>query len=727
MFKGHPKGLYVAFLANMGERFGFYTMMGILVLFLQAKFNLDAGKAGLIYSIFYFSIYALALLGGFIADRTQNYKGVVAVGVTIMFLGYFLLAIPGFGLVVACVALGTIALGNGLFKGNLQALVGQMYDNPQYSGLRDSAYSIFYMGINVGAMFAPNAAVWVQKWYLKQNGYEFFPKTYNLCKQFSADSLKETSQLYKYASDVTGQHVTDFIDLGKLGEFTNATGKPVTDFIDMGKLGEVVNATGKPVIDFVDLGKLGEVAKAAGLSFTDFMDMEKLGEVAKAADQSVADFVMNKLGEVANATGQSVSDFMDMGKLGGFVKNYMDMLSKTASDVTGQPVSDFMDLSKLGEVANATGQSASDFMDMNKLGEVANATGQFVTEFMDLGKLGEFVNNYLNVFSTGYHYAFGIAGVAMLISLTSYLFFKRHLPEKKNIEAGSADVPQMPKAEEKQRLLALGLVFLVVIFFWMSFHQNGLTMTFFARDCTVTSVAPLSNLLFDIRSLLSIGLGVLGLVLALKPSSTGKTRLLGAVMAVVFGAVVYYLYNGFKDETQINPAIFQQFNAFFVVFLTPVIVGLFAWLRSKGKEPSAPRKIGIGMIIAALGFVVLLIGSLGMPIAPVVKGHQIPLQETMLVSTQWLIQSYLVLTIAELFLSPMGISFVSKVAPPRLQGLMQGGWLCATAIGNQLLFVGPFFWSRVPIWGVWLIFIVCCLISATVIFSLLRRLELVAK
>ena len=551
MFKGHPKGLYVAFLANMGERFGFYTMMGILVLFLQAKFNLDAGKAGLIYSIFYFSIYALALLGGFIADRTQNYKGVVAVGVTIMFLGYFLLAIPGFGLVVACTALGTIALGNGLFKGNLQALVGQMYDNPQYSGLRDSAYSIFYMGINVGAMFAPNAAVWVQKWYLKRNGYDFLPETYNLCKQFIASTLTETSQLSEIALKATGQSVTD---------------------------------------------------------------------------------------------------------------------------------------------------------------------------------LGEFANNYLDVFSTGYHYAFGIAGAAMLISLASYLIFKQHLPEKKKVEAGSADVPQMPKAEEKQRLLALGLVFLVVIFFWMSFHQNGLTMTFFARDCTVTSVAPLSNLLFDIRSLLSIGLGVLGLVLVLKPSSGGITRLIGAVMAVVFGALVYYFYNSSAPATRIHPATFQHFNAFFVVFLTPVIVGLFAWLRSKGKEPSAPRKIGIGMIIAALGFVVLLIGSLGMPIAPVdAENHQIPLQETMLVSTQWLIQSYLVLTIAELFLSPMGISFVSKVAPPRFQGLMQGGWLCATAIGNQLLFVGPFFWSRVPIWGVWLIFIVCCLISATVIFSLLRRLELVAK
>ncbi|HQB46737.1 MAG TPA: MFS transporter, partial [Polyangiaceae bacterium] len=128
MFKNHPKGLLAAALANMGERFGFYTMMAILVLFLQAKFGLSGTHAGIIYSVFYFSIYILAFVGGLIADRTRRYKGTILVGLIIMALGYVLIAIPTptpspnptLFLVLTCVGLFTIAFGNGLFKGNLQ-------------------------------------------------------------------------------------------------------------------------------------------------------------------------------------------------------------------------------------------------------------------------------------------------------------------------------------------------------------------------------------------------------------------------------------------------------------------------------------------------------------------------------------------------------------------------------------------------------------------------------
>lgn len=149
MFKNHPKGLLAAALANMGERFGFYTMMAILVLFLQAKFGLDGTKAGLIYSIFYFSIYILAFVGGLIADRTRNYKGTILTGLILMSVGYFLIAIPTptpvpnltLYLIATCVGLFVIAFGNGLFKGNLQALVGQMYDNEKYGKYRDSGFS----------------------------------------------------------------------------------------------------------------------------------------------------------------------------------------------------------------------------------------------------------------------------------------------------------------------------------------------------------------------------------------------------------------------------------------------------------------------------------------------------------------------------------------------------------------------------------------------------------
>ncbi|HEX9975422.1 MAG TPA: MFS transporter, partial [bacterium] len=130
-------------------------------------------------------------------------------------------------------------------------------------------------------------------------------------------------------------------------------------------------------------------------------------------------------------------------------------------------------------------------------------------------------------------------------------------------------------------------------------------------------------------------------------------------------------------------------------------------------------KIGIGMILAALGFVVIIFGSLHLK-SPAALGD---LPTPTRVSPYWLINSYLVLTVAELFLSPMGISFVSKVAPPRFQGLMQGGWLGATAIGNKLLVVGSLMWIRVELWQLWLIFVVCCLASAAFIFSIMKRLE----
>jgi len=161
------------------------------------------------------------------------------------------------------------------------------------------------------------------------------------------------------------------------------------------------------------------------------------------------------------------------------------------------------------------------------------------------------------------------------------------------------------------------------------------------------------------------------------------------------------------------------------VALTFPVMGAFAWLAKKGIEPSTPKKIGIGMIIAAVGFIVVLISSIGLPSPSSLAGS--PVNEAARVSPYWLINSYLILTIAELFLSPMGLSFVSKVAPSRFQGLMQGGWLLATAVGNKLLVVGTILWDKVDLSILWLVFIICCLVSATFIFSILKRLEKVGN
>jgi len=611
MFKNHPKGLFVAFFSNMGERFGFYTMMAILVLFLQAKYGLSESDAGEYYSWFYFAIYALALVGGIIADSTNKYKFVILCGIIIMFGGYAMIAIPGLSLGITIAGLFIIAFGNGLFKGNLQAVVGQMYDDPKYSKVRDSAYMIFYMGINIGAFFAPFIATSIRNWWLKANGLLHDGSLPGMCHAF----------------------------------------------------------------------KRGEI--------TDGATLDKF--------QQLAD----------KASGGAVTD------------------------------------------------------------------------------LGTFADKYINVFSTGYNYAFAIAAVAMIISLLVYIIFNKHLPSKqrsikKEVETDGktpvkvgknitsivlalglmattsllfhfllndyklglaiglfvgfvAWILQISTKEERPRVNSLILVFIVVIFFWMSFHQNGLTQTFFARDYTVKEVGPFTNIFFNLNSILAFIAAIAGFVVIIIRKKMIE-KVIGLGMFGVFGYITYFLVSGYKASNPIAPEIFQSFNPLFIVVLTFPVMGIFTWLRNKNLEPSTPKKIGFGMIIAAIGFIVVLIASLNL-----VSPHELqyidatgavkynPVPDESRVMPYWLMSSYLILTIAELFLSPMGLSFVSKVAPPRFQGLMQGGWLLATAVGNKLLFIGSNFWGKLELWQLWSIFITCCLLSAIFIFSIMKRLERVTK
>jgi len=510
MFKKHPKGLLAAALANMGERFGFYTMMAILSLFLMSKFGLSGSKAGLIYSIFYFSIYVLAFVGGLIADKTKNYKGTILVGLILMSVGYFLIAIPTgtpvpadkfvLFLSITCFGLLIIAFGNGLFKGNLQALVGQMYDNEQYKSFRDTGFQWFYMFINVGAMFAPFAAMGIRNWWVTKNGFAYNADLPRLCHA----------------------HLD-----GKITE------KGVTE-----------------------------------------------------------------LTTLAEGMGHQVSNID--------------------------------------------------------------------------GSMTIFAEKYLNVFATGFHYAFAIAIGAMAISMVIYLVNKKRFPDpaakKMEEKATGVKTVEMGVAEIRQRMFALFAVFAVVIFFWFCFHQNGLTLTYFARDYTLLKIGSWS-----------------------------------------FGVEA-----------------FQSVNPFLVVFLTPIIIAFFGWLRAKGKEPSTPKKIAIGMFIAALGFVVMAIGSYGLPTFNEVEAMG-KLPDVMKVTPFLLIGTYLILTVAELFISPLGISFVSKVAPPKYQGMMQGLWLCATAVGNQLLFIVAILYENIPIWVTWTVLVGACLLSMCMMLAMLKWLEKVAK
>jgi POT family proton-dependent oligopeptide transporter len=358
----------------------------------------------------------------------------------------------------------------------------------------------------------------------------------------------------------------------------------------------------------------------------------------------------------------------------------------------------------------------------------------------------------------------------MVLSLLVYVFFQKHLPNKEKITAAqSVKIDSGTKSliialltagvafliiyfgldnldialavslfvafatwimlisnkDEKPRIMALLMVFIVVIFFWMSFHQNGLTLTFFARDYISKQVGPITNLFFGPWSILCVFGALAGLFVAIGKDKTRNERLIGIGLFVVGSLLSYYYVTTYEKENAIAPEIFQSFNPLFIVFLTPLVMSVFGWLNKKNIEPSTPKKIGFGMIIAAIAFVLILVSSLNMISPHTLNGQAVP--DSSRVTPYWLINGYLIFTIAELFLSPMGLSFVSKVAPPRFQGLMQGGWLLATAVGNKLLVVGSFFWSRLDLWMLWSIFIICCLLSAAFMFSMLKKLERVTN
>ena len=509
MFEGQPKGLYALALANTGERFGYYTMLAVFALFLRANYGLSPALAGTIYSAFLMLVYFFPLIGGIMADKF-GFGRMVTTGIIIMFCGYLLLSVPLGGdkvaLVVMLAALLLIGFGTGLFKGNLQVMVGDLYNDSQFAGKRDAGFSIFYMAINIGALFAPTAAI-------------------------------------------------------------------------------------------------------------------KIKEYAE----------------------------------------------------------------------NTLGYSSND----------------------------------------AYHFSFAVACASLILSIAIYYIFRstfRHTEggAKKAAAVDAVPVEELSKEETKQRIVALCLVFAVVIFFWMAFHQNGLSLTYFADEFTAQSADGLQAMCFNVWNLVAV-IFIVYALFSLFQSKTSKAKIISAIVIVVAIAFLCLQYNP-DGSISVSAPIFQQFNPFYVVALTPVSMAIFSSLAAKGKEPSAPRKIAYGMVVAAIAYALMAFASYGLPLPQTEMGADgTPVAVHVAdVTPNLLIMVYLVLTFGELLLSPMGISFVSKVAPPKYKGMMMGGWFVATAIGNQLVVVGGLLWGAVPLWVCWSVFLGVCLVAAIFMFAMMKRLEKVA-
>ena len=508
MFENQPKGLWALALANTGERFGYYTMLAVFLLFLQANFGFPTGTASVIYATFLMFVYFLPVIGGIAADR-WGFGRMVTTGILIMFVGYLLLAIPLGGDSIAVAVMGAalllVSLGTGLFKGNLQVMVGRLYDEPCFANRRDAGFSLFYMAINIGAMFAPTAAIAIMNWAQEDLGIS------------EADS---------------------------------------------------------------------------------------------------------------------------------------------------------------------------------------------------------------------YHFAFGVACASLIVSIAIYYAFKgwfSHVLEGEDKKADKAQVVDtLTPAETKERIICLCLVFTVVIFFWMAFHQNGATLTLFARDYTQTSSTGVQSMMFDVTNLVAAIFIVYGLF-GLFQSKTGNGKGIAIIILAAAACYLGWQYSNLSGDVTVYPPIFQQFNPCFVVMLTPVSVGIFNWLAKKNMEPTSPTKIGLGMLVAACGFFIMIGASIGLLLPDAQNAAIEAGGDVTRVSANWLVSTYLVLTFAELLLSPIGISFVTKVAPPKYAGLIMGLWFASTAIGNFLVQIPGLLWgANVNLVYIWAVLAGICLLSALFIFSIIKRLNKVA-
>lgn len=348
--------------------------------------------------------------------------------------------------------------------------------------------------------------------------------------------------------------------------------------------------------------------------------------------------------------------------------------------------------------------------------------GAFYAPFAAVGIKNFFVDNYGATIAQGYNAGFAVAAAGMVVSIIIFTIFKKYYVDadyqSKNVTNTEKDVV-LTKEQERSRIFALLTIFGIVIFFWMAFHQNGAALSLFARDYTDPEVGKFVFLLFDVVGLHALLFIILGTAFALKKSAELKAKLISGGFALVGLITLIYKINTLPETGSISPEQFQVFNPMFIVLMTPVVLGIFAIMNKRGMEPSSPAKIGIGMLITAIAYVVMLVASIGLaPVYSLDGGTS-----AITVSPFFLIGTYFTLTIAELHLSPMGLSFVSKVAPPKMKGLLMGGWFGATAIGNYLAgFVGRFY-QEWEMWQFFLLLIFFASLAALMIVVTLKKLK----
>ncbi|HEY4063254.1 MAG TPA: peptide MFS transporter [Puia sp.] len=539
----HPRALYVLFLTEMWERFAYYLLAGILLLYLKEGKGMSPRSAADITGTFIALIWLPLFIGGMIADRYLGYVKSIFIGGGLLAAGYLGLTLPGD--TAMYISLGLIICGNGFFKPNISTLLGNIYNRDDLKPLKDNAYNIFYMGINIGALVCNFAAAYLRNKY----GWGY---------AFGAAGVGMVIGLINFGLNV--KHV-------KVGDVRREPEKG-----DM-SLGQILLYVFVP----------GMIAALIGYTLP---------------------------GKLLHTT----------------------IMGSASSDA----------------------------------------------------------------------FIFGcVPVIAFFISLWT-----------------------RAKGQDRKGIGSLLFIFAVSVIFWAIYYQNFTAYTLWAEQHTDRTIS---------SPMVEKGADWLGMMQKVNTEPRPITRV-DAYLAPVLddsGRVTTtmgpdpYFLNIPKDKWPpagqsiklVNTELFESIGPFFIVTLTPLLVGLFSWLRKRGKEPTTASKFGIALFLSGFSSLVMLLAVIS-----VASIYQYK------VSPGWLWGTYFVITAAEVFCSPIGLSLVSKLAPARLTALLMGGWFLTMSLGSKVAGLMTSSWDKFPDKRIYfIIWFVAAVIGGVLIYSRIGSLNRIMR
>lgn len=624
MLFGHPKGLWFMFGTEMWERFGYYLMLGIFSLYMLDGWNnggmgFDGQLKSDIYGTYLGLVYLTPFIGGLLADRLLGYRRSIIIGGLMMAAGYFMLAmhtIPSF-----YAALLLIILGNGFFKPNISTLVGNLYSEDSLKDKKDAGFNIFYMGINIGAFVCNFVAA-------------FMRINYGWGHAFAAAGVGMLLGVVIFS--IGNKHIKHYDVVKPLQEGDMSTlkilGLTVLPMFVFGIIGYLIpgNLLGTDTNDAFIIGCLPVIGFFIYLAFKSEAKESRAIKALLAVFTCVILFfaIFHQNGDALTVWAEDYTD------------------REMSSSITG--AADAAGMAQLVENSPMIKDKASYDASMSFLNVTQSALPKETKEdFKNLKECAEKIERI----DKSYKYFTNLS--------------KSDIPalEANKIEpAVTATIESDSILQDSEKLMLIRLA--------------------------ETPSQQLPSVLSDKKSIevlateTSKQIKETEAALAKAKDTVEQKALQGQLLALQSAQHVYDYLNKNQLIQKSNADVpnlklystelYQSINPFWVVVLTPVMVGIWGFFRRKKKEPSTPAKIAIGLVITALSALVM-VGAVFATNGLSAKA-----------GSMWLLASYGVITIGELCLSPMGLSLVSKLSPPRITALMMGGYFLAISVGNKM-------------------------------------------